>query len=56
MNTDLTKMLLAAYGFVTEQATKWKAERNTKLALRYLALLEYFEERLPEWGIEALKD
>lgn len=47
---------LMAYEFVKQQAdvykhAKEKTAENTKLALRYTLLLDYFEHRLPLWGV-----
>jgi hypothetical protein len=40
-----------AYNLVIEQSNKHKAEKNTKLGFRYSLLRNYFESRLPSWGI-----
>ena len=48
--------ILDAYNCIKRQIIKCSESKNTKLALRYLALLDYFEERLPDWGFQPVKE
>ena len=38
-----------AYQFVTDEAKKWREQRNTQLAFRYALLHNYFVERIALW-------
>ena len=40
-----------AYQFVLDQQKHWLSKRNTQLSGRYAILRQYFESRLPLWGI-----
>jgi hypothetical protein len=44
-----------AYHFVLEQHQYWISAGNTKLGERYANLRQYFESRLPLWGLSAAK-
>ena len=54
---DLTidLILRAAYDFVRSEAVRFRTEDDAKLARRYHLLQNYFELRLPLWGLEACK-
>lgn len=41
-----------AYKFILDESGKHMCERNTKLALRYSILRQYFEHHISEWGIK----
>lgn len=45
-----------AYKFVREENNKLMACNDAKLAPRYSALRKYMESRLPDLGIEVIKD
>lgn len=42
-----------AYDFIKEQSATHKKNKNTKLAFRYSLLRNYFESRMPIWGIKS---
>jgi len=44
----MDRILESAYAFVIDQSNLFKNTRNTKLALRYAVLREYFEARQPK--------
>ena len=42
-----------AYQFVLNEQKRWLSMGNTKETGRYAILRQYFEERLPLWGLAA---
>ena len=44
-----------AYQFVLDQQNHWLSKGNTRLSGRYAILRQYFEPRLPLWGLAASK-
>lgn len=49
---DTAQIVLKAYDVVVNASDKLKEQRNTKLGFRYTLLRNYFEARLPSWGID----
>jgi len=49
------KIPQTAYRYVNEQSEKWRNEKNTKLAMRYSLLRDYFEHRMPLWSDEEIQ-
>jgi hypothetical protein len=48
---EQTHVVQKAYDFVIQESNRHKEEKNTKLGFRYSLLRNYFESRLPIWGI-----
>jgi len=49
---SLNPMLVSmSYDYVVEQYNRHKENRDTKLAIRYAILLDYFESRKENWGL-----
>jgi hypothetical protein len=48
--------VMKAYDFIKSQGDEWRRTNDTTLALRYVALAEYFEEHMADWGFEEGKD
>lgn len=44
-------LVIPAYQFVLDQQKHWLSKGNTQLSGRYAILRQYFESRLPLWGI-----
>jgi len=51
--TTTTDAIRLAYNFIIEQSIRHKETRNSKLGFRYTLIRNYFESRLPLWGISA---
>jgi len=57
VGNDLTRDAIEkAYDFVLRQSIHWKEQKNTELAFRYSLLRDYFNARLPVWGIEPVAE
>lgn len=48
-NPEIIQLVLQAYKFIIEECFRYRG--NSKLAFRYTLLRNYFESRLPDWGI-----
>jgi hypothetical protein len=46
-----TEVVKNAYNFIIEECKRYKELQNSKLGFRYSLLRNYFESRLPDWGI-----
>jgi hypothetical protein len=47
--TVLADAVREAYSFVEQEAKRWRAEKNSKLAFRYALLQRYFDARRAIW-------
>lgn len=50
-DVPIKEMVYDAYNFIVEELKKHKGDHNSKLESRYILLINYFESRLPAWGI-----
>jgi hypothetical protein len=48
---ELKNAVAKGFEFVKAEHAKYKTEKNTKLAFRYALLLDYYTEKLNEWGL-----
>jgi hypothetical protein len=46
-----TKVIQNAYNFIIKECNRYKKLKNSKLGFRYSLLRNYFESRLPDWGL-----
>jgi len=51
INLDYSIIIKKAYENIVNEWKKWRSEKNSKLAFRYMLLRDYFENRLPIWNI-----
>ena len=51
MTKEKEEVVQEAYNFIIQEANRHKEDRNSKLGFRYTLLRNYFESRLPDWGL-----
>ena len=47
----IVQIVHQAYNFIIKESIRHQESQNSKLAFRYTLLRNYFESRLPDWGI-----